>query len=165
MIRSRHSLSIHSSGRHSCFVGKRQRGAVLAISLILLVIMTIIGITALNTTKLEQRMSGNFQATARAFEAAETGLSDQVNTTLQDAVDQPCASTGVPDGYNTNRTVCMTVMGDYSMDRRATDINSATSFRRMLFDVQSTGEARTPDGDVIASTTVHGGFVRTIGNE
>ena len=51
-----------------------QSGAVLATSLILLLIMTIIGITALNTTKMEQRMAGNYQSVNRALETAETGL-------------------------------------------------------------------------------------------
>ena len=144
---------------------KKQQGVVLATSLILLLIMTIIGITALSTTKLEQRMSGNYQATARAFEAAETGLSEIVNRTLDTDDDIPCATEVVPDGYNTVRTVCATKVGEgLPANRAATSISSAQAFRQMIFNVQSTGEARNPDGEVIASTIVHGGIMRKTPN-
>lgn len=53
---------------------RRQHGAVLAISLILLLIMTIIGVTAAQMTGLEEKMAGNFRDRNLAFQAAETAL-------------------------------------------------------------------------------------------
>ncbi len=52
----------------------RQRGAVLIISLMLLLVMTIIGVTALQTTSLEEKMSGNTRDRALAFQSAEVAL-------------------------------------------------------------------------------------------
>jgi len=52
----------------------KQSGAVLAVSLIFLVLLTIIGISNLRTTSLEQRMAGNSRDQHLAFEAAEASL-------------------------------------------------------------------------------------------
>jgi len=54
----------------------RQNGAVMVVSLMMLVVMTLIGVTAMRTTVLEEKMSGNTRDTMLAFEAAETALLD-----------------------------------------------------------------------------------------
>jgi type IV pilus assembly protein PilX len=54
----------------------QQRGAVLVISLLILLVMTLIGITGMQTSVLEERMAGNYRDTALAFQAAETALRD-----------------------------------------------------------------------------------------
>lgn len=51
-----------------------QRGAVLATALIILVIITLIGVTASQVTSLEERMAGNFRDRNLAFQAAEAAL-------------------------------------------------------------------------------------------
>jgi hypothetical protein len=56
-------------------------GTVLIMAMVILLILTIIGVTALNTTTLEAKMAGNTQDTIRAFEAAESGLNKALNTT------------------------------------------------------------------------------------
>ena len=56
-----------------------QRGAALPMTLIFLFVLTVLGISALRTTSLEQRMALNVQETRRAFEAAESGLSNAFN--------------------------------------------------------------------------------------
>lgn len=48
-----------------------QTGAVLVVSLIILTVMTLIGITAMQTTILQERMAGNSRDLNMAFEAAE----------------------------------------------------------------------------------------------
>lgn len=53
---------------------KHQSGAVLAISLIILLLLTLIGITATQVTGLEEKMAGNFRDRNLAFQAAETAL-------------------------------------------------------------------------------------------
>jgi type IV pilus assembly protein PilX len=52
-----------------------QRGAVLIVSLILLVVLTLLGVSVMNVTQLEERMASNSQEVAQAFQSAETGLS------------------------------------------------------------------------------------------
>lgn len=59
----------------------RQSGAVLIVAMILLVVLTLLGVTAMNTTSLEEKMASNTQEQVRAFQAAETGLSQAFNDT------------------------------------------------------------------------------------
>ena len=51
-----------------------QQGSVLVISLFILLVLTIIGATALNDTVMEERMSSNFQSGNIAFQATESGV-------------------------------------------------------------------------------------------
>ena len=53
---------------------QHQSGAVLAISLIVLLLLTLIGITAAQVTGLEEKMAGNFRDRNLAFQAAESAL-------------------------------------------------------------------------------------------
>lgn len=58
----------------------QQRGAALVMALVVLLILTIIGITALNTTSLEAKMANNLQETNRTFTAAESALAKSMKT-------------------------------------------------------------------------------------
>lgn len=53
---------------------KRQAGAVLFISLIMLLVLSVIGVTAMQTTTLEEKMAGNLRDQTLAFQAAEAAL-------------------------------------------------------------------------------------------
>jgi len=53
-----------------------QKGVVLFISLVLLLVLTIIGISSVQTTSLEQRMARNSHDSVLAFQAAEVALRD-----------------------------------------------------------------------------------------
>jgi len=52
----------------------RQRGAALVVSLLILLVMTLIGVTAMQTTVMEERMAGNLRNSNLAFQAAEAAL-------------------------------------------------------------------------------------------
>lgn len=54
----------------------RQKGAVLIVSMIILLVMTMIGVTAMQTTTMEERMAGNMRDQNFAFQAAEVALRD-----------------------------------------------------------------------------------------
>jgi Tfp pilus assembly protein PilX len=54
--------------------GTQQQGAVLVTALILLVLLTMLGVTSMSTTTMEERMAANSQEINRAFQAASTGL-------------------------------------------------------------------------------------------
>lgn len=54
----------------------REQGAVLAIGLIFLVVMTLLGVTAMSTTSLENKMAGNLKDWSLALQASEGGLRD-----------------------------------------------------------------------------------------
>ncbi len=68
----------------SRYAAGHQSGAVLAISLIILLLLTIIGITAAQLTGLEEKMAGNLRDKNLAFQAAETALraGEQLTATL-----------------------------------------------------------------------------------
>jgi len=53
---------------------KRQQGAALIVGLVLLMVLTVLGISGMNTATLELTMAGNAQFGQSAFQAAETGI-------------------------------------------------------------------------------------------
>ncbi len=55
-------------------ISSRQHGFVLIMTLVFLVLLTIIGLTAMSTTSLEEKMAGNIKDKNLAFQAAEAAL-------------------------------------------------------------------------------------------
>jgi type IV pilus assembly protein PilX len=53
---------------------RREQGAALFVSLIILLLMTMIGVTAMQTTTLQERMAGSTRDLNLAFQAAEAAL-------------------------------------------------------------------------------------------
>lgn len=58
----------------------KQKGMVLLVSLILLLMLTLIAITASNQATLQLRISSNSEQRTQAFQAAEAGISNWVGT-------------------------------------------------------------------------------------
>lgn len=56
--------------------GTRQRGAVLFVALIFLLLLTMLGVSSMQTTVLEEKMASNTRERAIAFQAAESALRD-----------------------------------------------------------------------------------------
>jgi len=59
---------------------KKQSGVVLATSLIMLLLLTLISVTAMQTTCLEEKMAGNMRDKNLAFQAAESALIEAENS-------------------------------------------------------------------------------------
>lgn len=59
--------------RHPLRNGKQQ-GAVLVVSLLLLLVMTVLALTASQSTRLQERMAGNLRDSDMSFQAGEAGL-------------------------------------------------------------------------------------------
>ena len=57
----------------------KQTGVALIVALIMLLLLTIIGVTGMQTTALEERMAGNMRDKELAFESAEAALRDAEN--------------------------------------------------------------------------------------
>jgi type IV pilus assembly protein PilX len=53
---------------------RTQQGAILIVSLLLLLVMTVLALTASQTTRLQERMAGNSRDLDLAFQASEAGL-------------------------------------------------------------------------------------------
>lgn len=58
----------------------RQTGATLVVALVMLLVVTMIGVTSMRSATLEERMSGNFRDYQLAFEAAELALREAERT-------------------------------------------------------------------------------------
>ena len=59
-----------------------QSGAALFVGLVLLLVMTVLGVSGMSTSTLELVMAGNAQAQQRAFQAAETGIDIAIAQTV-----------------------------------------------------------------------------------
>ncbi|MCU7915459.1 MAG: pilus assembly protein [Candidatus Thiodiazotropha sp. (ex Gloverina cf. vestifex)] len=55
-------------------VKKTQNGAVMIVALMLLLVMTVLAVSGIGNSSLEQRMAGNYYHAATSFQAAEYGL-------------------------------------------------------------------------------------------
>ncbi len=76
-------------------MGAKQRGAALFVSLIMLLVMTILGLSSVQTTSLEERMSRNARDYNLAFQAAESAALDAI-----EQVDGLGADGGFPSPAN-----------------------------------------------------------------
>jgi type IV pilus assembly protein PilX len=86
------SIPMHSQFRKAAFRGGapgRQRGTILVVSLLLLLVMTVLALSASQTTRLQERMAGNARDLDLAFQAAEAGLRE-----AEFAIDEALNSTG-----------------------------------------------------------------------
>ncbi len=70
------NANFYASRNGSAGARRLQRGAVLIVSLLLLLIMTLIGVTAMSTTSLEEKMAGNMRDKSVALQAGEAALED-----------------------------------------------------------------------------------------
>jgi type IV pilus assembly protein PilX len=72
-----------------------QRGAVLVVSLLMLLVMTILGVAAMQMTRFEERMAGNSRDINIAFQGAEAGLRDG-ETRIADMMSEPTGCATAP---------------------------------------------------------------------
>lgn len=63
---------------------RREEGAVLIVALVLLLVLTMLGISAIESTKLETKMAANTTNYSRAFQTAEAGLAQALQIYLTD---------------------------------------------------------------------------------
>ncbi len=137
----------------------RERGAALFVGLVLLLVMTVFGVSGMSTATLELAMAGNVQAQQDAFQAAETGIDIAISggdfTTLA-AVTLPSItvgdaevivettfqqSTGVPDSaFSLGIGISSTVQAyHFDVVAVASGPRGATSTHRQSFYVVGPG--------------------------
>lgn len=73
-----------------------QKGAALIVGLVLLLVLTVLGISGMNTALLEMTMTGNAQAAQLSFQAAETGIDVAISGNVSTSA--PVTYTDVPVG-------------------------------------------------------------------
>jgi Tfp pilus assembly protein PilX len=86
---------VHRSPRQKA--PRQQRGAVLIVGLVILLVVTMIGISGQQTTVLQERLAGNMRQSTIALQAAEAGL--QVGLTYIEQQDFPITATAAGADY------------------------------------------------------------------
>lgn len=124
-------------------VHKAQRGAALVIGLILLMVLTLLAVSSMNTSSLELQMAGNTQFSQNAFQAAETGIEQAMRSGVYNTnVVNTVATTPVPgtaaDKYTT-RTAFDANTGVTPVPSGGFSLGTGTGFQAYHFDIQSTG--------------------------
>lgn len=97
----------HSRGRRtSVRLPARQSGAALVVGLVLLLALTVIGVSGMNMATLELNMASNMQAQQAAFQAAETGIDIPIaQGTFTTAAPSTLAPTPLGDGSYQTQSV------------------------------------------------------------
>jgi type IV pilus assembly protein PilX len=85
----------HASCRRAA---ARQRGAILVTSLLLLLVLTIIGVTTMQMTRMQERMAGNTRDLNLAFQGSEAGLRNGEQL-VQTQAARPDNCTGLPCNF------------------------------------------------------------------
>lgn len=92
---------------------KKEAGAALIVSLVILVLMTLLGLSSIRTSSLEEKMSTNLRDQELAFQAAEIALRDAEKRisvlanepiATQDGSNENVWTTNAPDATPTNAT-------------------------------------------------------------
>lgn len=136
-----------------------ERGMALVMALVILLILTMIGVTAMSTSTLQEKMAGNVQEQTRAFHAAESGLNQALNTpgamvlTGQTSFDFTFGSVST-GGVTTSKVV--TNFRQSVPPARGSGY-SASSFSAANFDQESTGRAASG-----ATAVVHRGVAQIV---
>ncbi len=130
----------------------RQSGAVLVVSLILLVVLTLLGLTSMRTTSLEEKMASNSQRSVAALQAAGSGLVDALQDDNLSTVGTMPAVTKTMGGASV--TYQSTYLGSTQppLDARS----SASELVAHHYDVQATGTVGS--GHTASEVDVNGGM-------
>ena len=132
----------------------RQKGAALVVGLILLLVLTLLAISGMNTATLELQMAGNNQFSQSAFQAAESGIEATMQSGSFNTNDD--FDSGVIDIPDSNDTYEATMQ--FNTDNGLSpDPNGGSSigeggigFNAYHFDIVSTG---TSNRDATSTTT------------
>lgn len=127
----RRAISFNPSGS--------QRGTALIMSMVILMILTILGITAMGTASLEEKMSGNTQEATRAFQAAESGLSQAFNTAGNFDLNVSQTNNYTYDSGKSGSATVVTEFRQFTTPRRSATPDSMTNFENANFNQKSTG--------------------------
>lgn len=140
----------------------RQRGVALFLGLILLLVLTVLGVSSFHNSHLQERSAGNARLQSVAFEAAAAGASDAANffeAHRDMGEDELCGSLGHAGWANPTDWVDMGAVGEASLRQRMycladvyPDAGGGRPARSQLF-VLSRGEVSS-GGEVLAHRDV-----------
>jgi type II secretory pathway pseudopilin PulG len=143
--------------RMTASMKRGQRGAVLIVSLILLVVLTLLGVSVMNMTQLEERMASNSQEVVQAFQSAETGLQRAYNDVRDWDLAAPMTSTNSTNPSGIGRLDQSTYKIEFIVSHDAPPGSGfdPAKFEIVNFDLFSQGTAESN-----FSSDLHGGAFR-----
>ena len=124
--------------------GRHQSGAVLIVAMIILVVLTLLGVTAMNTSSLQEKIASNTQEQVHAFQAAETGLNQAFADNLAYDISSTYSGGAAPTvfaGSADSASYMPTFLG-FSPPPPGS-LYSATSFQAAHFNFRATGISAT----------------------
>lgn len=122
---------------------KKQQGAALIVGLILMVVITILAISGMNTATTELAMARNDQNFENAFQAAETGLEQIL---AQGAFDPAGMTLTIPIGTHETVTADMISEGTTHVPDAAFSLGAGSGVKAHHFLATATAESRRAPG-------------------
>jgi type IV pilus assembly protein PilX len=118
---------------------RRQQGAALVVGLLLLLVLTLLAVSGMNSASLEFIMAGNEQYRSNAFQAAEAGIEQTMSQGTFNPGSPAQALNGAPTATDTwASTVTPQLLG---VPLPALWGNSWNSFSTYHFEISSTGSS------------------------
>ena len=118
---------------------RKQRGFVLVVCLIILLVLTVLGVNNMGTSNLEERMASNSQTKVGTFQLAESAIADTIvdNTIFDSAISDP--STAVNSTYTIGgQTVTTATKVNPTQLGYSITGSSLNKFTGVLMDITST---------------------------
>jgi len=149
----------------SANLAKSQQGAALVVGLILLVVITVLAISGMNTATTELAMARNDQNYENAFQAAETGLTQALSQGRFNTL----ASTALTQTINTNDTVSAVIVFEDStlVPDDAFSLGAGSGIAAYHFNATATAESRRLPGSTTDrdASAVHSQAFYVVGPE
>jgi type IV pilus assembly protein PilX len=128
------NTTINYAARH---LRPRQEGATLVVGLVLLLVLTLLGVSGMNTATLEVQMAGNTQFQQDAFQAAETGIDLSISMPNTPGLPMaPVPVTALGDGSYSTQARKNCVFSQHGAPDNSYSKDSATSW---YFEIIATG--------------------------
>ncbi len=148
---------------------KRQSGAALVIGLVILLVMTLLGVSSMNSSRTELKIAANIQNKSVAYQVAENAIQRLI---LNPATpwgstekNTPVLSTYAPEDENYSATTIMTLTDcrknpiGYSLEGDGINDGKGSANRAIIHNVKSIGDATAPGtGAVVASSAISVGI-------
>jgi type IV pilus assembly protein PilX len=124
-------------------LNRREQGAALVVGMVLLLVLTLLAVSGMNTASTELVMAGNEQFQENSFQAAEMGIEQGLRngafnpSTPSEAI----AATTVPGTTYDSYVGSITPQPGVNMPQGAMWGNRLDSFSTFHFEIQSTGQS------------------------
>jgi type IV pilus assembly protein PilX len=119
---------------------RRQRGAALVVGLLLLLILTLLAISSMNSASVEFIMAGNEQYHQNAFQAAETGIAQTLATVdFNTATVAPPPITGMLSTIDSYSATYAAPLGNKELSAVIWTGMTIADMASYHFEIQSTG--------------------------